>query len=266
MVESILQNLGLQENEIKVYLALLSVGNAPASVIGSRVNIPRSTSKYTCLQLAKKGLVIKTVKNNTFLFTAKDPESLYTLLERQRKEIDNKEKDLSLIFSELKKIYNPHSVLPKVTFYEGPENIKKMFADVLKENATIYSALYLEKDDQIESSMRDYLYNVYIPQRKKLQTRSFGLFNDNEATKAYQKLDQAMNRVSLLVPEKLFPFETCYHIYGNKVAFYSYKKDDITGVIIENTHIRNTQFSIFKLAWSYARMLKLNHQYKSVDI
>ena len=38
---------------------------------------------------------------------------------------------------------------------------------------------------------------------------------------AYRKLDKEMNRVSLLVSSEDFPFRITYHIYGDKVAFYS---------------------------------------------
>ena len=68
MIEETLKKLGLNEKEITIYLMLLKIGSVPASVLGQRTNITRSTAQYTCQQLAKKGLIHSIQKNNTFKY------------------------------------------------------------------------------------------------------------------------------------------------------------------------------------------------------
>lgn len=264
MLTTILQQLGLNETEIKVYLALLPLGTVPASVVAIRLGMPRSTAKYTCQQLVDWGLVTKTNKNHTFLFAAKDPESLYNILEKQKQEISQKEGEVSKILTELKKIYNPHTIIPKIRFFEGPENINKMLQDVLDDAKPLYGALNMEVD--FPPLIASYIWNTYIPERKRMFFPSWMLFNDNDLTRDYRKEDLDMNRISLLVPEKDFPFKICFHIYGDKVAFYSYEPTDLVGVIIEDSFIRDMQFSLFKLAWNYSRLLPANENYRKVEL
>lgn len=264
MLENVLQQLGLNENEIKIYLALLPIGTVPASVLGTRVGIPRSTAKYTCQQLTKKGLFTAVNKNNTFLYMVKDPQNLHNLLESERQLIQKKDDELGRVMGDLKNLFYSKAVLPKVQFFEGAEAITKMLEDVLKEQQPLYGAINLSSD--LHPVIASYFQKVYIPERKRLRFPSWMLFNDNDKTRAYAQDDFAMNRISLLVPEKDFSFDICFHIYGDKIAFYSYKSIDLVGVIIQDTYIRKMQFSLFKMAWNFAKALKENEHYRKVSL
>ena len=263
-LNELLKTLGLEHQEAKVYLTALSLGTSPASVIGKRCGIPRSTARYTCEQLVKKQLMVMTQKGNAKLFTAENPAKLKKLLELQYETIHLHELKLDSAMQNLLRLYNPNIILPKVRFYEGVEGIISMFDDALSENKPLYGALSIVED--MDERVMEYLNDVYTPKRAKLKNPAKILFNDNKLTREYRKNDAQVNRISLLLPEKDFPFDVCCHIYGDKVAFYSYKKGDLTGVLIEDVFIKNTQLSIFKLAWNYARQLRVNEQNKNIDV
>lgn len=260
MLEEILKSLGLNEKETTIYLTLLPLGSAPASVLGQRTKITRSTAQYTCQQLVKKGLLRSIEKNNTFIYAPEPPDKLLYLLDQEKKTLAHKEDQVHRIIGDLKSMINPQAVLPKVRFFEGVESMIQMLDDVLKENKPLYGALQINED--MHPEIFNYAWNIYTPKRKELKNPAWILLNDTPATREYRKNDAEVNRVSLLVPEEIFPFDACCHIYGNKVAFYSYKKTDVTGVLIENTFIHGTQFSLFKLAWNYAKALKINKDYQ----
>jgi sugar-specific transcriptional regulator TrmB len=264
MLIDVLKNLGLSETEVKVYTALLPLGTTPASTVGMRLNMPRPTAKYTCEQLQKKGLVTAFVKNSTFLYTAKEPEALHSILATERKQIEKKGNELEKVMGELKQLFNTEVQLPKVQFFEGAENINKVLEDALAEDQPLYGCLYI--DETVHPTVLEYVEKVYLPERKRKQSPTRSLFNDNPLTQDYRKHDADMNRISLLVPTDQFPFEICFHIYGKKVAFYSYRSEDLTGIIIEHPLIHNMQFSLFKMAWNFARSLKQNEAYKDVSL
>jgi hypothetical protein len=44
------------------------------------------------------------------------------------------------------------------------------------------------------------------------------------------------------------------HIYGDKIAFYSYLNSDLSGVIIENHNMAKSHLTLFKLAFEQARL------------
>jgi len=264
MIEKVLESLGLTEKEVAIYLALLPLGNAPASALGNRTGVNRSTAQYICQQLTKKGIIRSLQKNNTFIYSPESPEKLLYLIDQEKKQLEEKTEQTNRIIGQLKGMINPQAVLPKVKFFEGVEGLIEMFEDVLKPDLKLYGALRIDED--IHPDIAKYLAEVYTPRRIALKNPAWILFNDNVETKKYQQNDLVVNRVSLLLPLKEFPFDACCHIYDNKVAFYSYKKTDLTGVIIENSFIKQTQISIFKAAWNAAKKLKLNMKYKDVEI
>src|SRR3989344_9271625 len=102
LVDETLAELGLSKKEIAIYLALLSTGTAPASTLGKRTSITRSTAQYTCQQLHKQGLVQKVQKGNTYLFTPEPPEKLQLLLQKQKEALEQKEDRVNRIIGELK--------------------------------------------------------------------------------------------------------------------------------------------------------------------
>lgn len=264
MIQDILLKLGLNQTQIKIYLMLLKAGTSPASILGKRTNTPRSTARYTCQQLANKGIIIATKRNNTLLFTPKDPRDLNILLENDKKEIQEKEKKLNQAISELKNLYNPQIHLPKVTYYEGIDEVIKLIEDNLKTDGTTYSALKM--DEVFKNQLYDYVQNHYLSKAIKHGGQVRSIFCDNKLSKDYAKLNHKVNRISLFVPEQKYSFAQYFHIYDDSVVFLSSTKGQIYGVKIQDENTRNTQLAIFKLAWDYARTLKINEKYKDLTL
>lgn len=260
----LLKHLGLEHQEASVYIAALRLGTTPASTIAKRCKLPRSTARYTCEQLVDKQLMIETQRKNAKLFTAENPEKLKKLLEVQQAEIESKSRRLEGAMQDLKRIYNPYTVMPKMRFYEGVEGIIELANDFLKEGKTVFSVMTVT--DEMHPEIKGYMEEKYIPSRMAIGNESWSIFNDNEQTKNYQKKDEKMNRKSLLVPYHQFPFDSCMHIYGDKVAFYSYNIGDMTGVMIENSTLRKAQMSLFRLAWNNARKLEQNKKYANLEL
>lgn len=258
-LEQLLTSLGLEHQESKVYLQALTLGTSPASIIAKRCDLPRSTARYTCEQLVAKQLMIESQKGNTKLFTPENPEKLKKLLDLQQERLELRSQKLDSKLQDLKRLYNPYTVIPKMRFYEGVQGIIELVEDVFTEAVPIFGALSMT--EEMHPDIAAYVKETYVPKRRQTGQEAWMLFNDNKQTREYQKEDKTMNRVSLLVPYKDFPFDSCCHIYGNKVAFYSYNKNDMTGVIVENAIIHNTQLSIFRLAWEQAKARKENGQY-----
>lgn len=259
-IQKTLQSLGLIDKEIKTYLALLTIGTAPASLLGKRTGIVRSSSKYICDRLTHLGLFHAIPKKSTVYYNVEPPEKLFHLLDLERQTLDKKEAEIQKIINPLNALMNPNIIPPKIKFFEGVDEVIDLIGDVLKKPQTIYGALRI--DDKIHPQIAEYHEQIYIPKRIKLSNPAYMIFNNTLASRQYHTKDFEMNRISLLVDNNNFPFDTCVHIYEQKVAFYSYRIDDVTGVLIENKYIKNSLFSLFKLAWETAKKMAINKQYQ----
>ncbi|MCH2188554.1 hypothetical protein MK079_01850 [Candidatus Gracilibacteria bacterium] len=271
-IEQTLENLGLNINEVKIYMLGLQTGPAAASILAKKCGLPRSTVQYTCQSLVKKGVFSLCPKGNSFIFSPEDPEKLQSLIDKQYNSLDSKVRDLQHIMGDLKDMINPHASMPKVKYYQGVDGMIEMLNDSMKENGNkkdiksniAYSIKASNLD--INPEIMDYIEKTYVKNRIKNNVILKTILNEDDKNIQRQKEDKKANRISLLTPENLYHFPSTIQIFGNKVAFISSSKGDTTGVLIENSHISKSMLSIFKLAWDKARMLPINNQYKEIEL
>ncbi len=269
-INKTLSLLGLSEIESLVYLDLLKLGSAPASLVARRLKLNRSTTRYTLENLCQKRLTFQENRNEGFYFSAEDPEKILLLLQDEQQKLEQKESSVSQIIGELKNLKNPHVNVPKVRFFEGVEGVIKMYEDVLEEGkktkCTIYGYLHYD-EEEFHPEFKKFVKERYIPEREKTQNKAFMIFNNKKSDINYTGKDSSMNRVTLFVPTEDFPFKTCFHIYGDKIAFYSHLNSQYpSGVIIQHQVIKDDHLNLFKMAWEFAKKLPMNKHYKDITL
>lgn len=102
-VREALRDIGLTQNEIKIYLELLKLGTTSTGRIIRGTGIHGSKVYCGLERLAEKGLVSHVIVANTRHFKAVDPGRLIDFLEDKKKRIDEQEGEIKAILPELKK-------------------------------------------------------------------------------------------------------------------------------------------------------------------
>ena len=251
-ISNVLKDLWLNEKEIKIYLTSLSIGQSPSSILWQKHNIPRTTANYICQSLVDKWIMSTVQKWNSYLFSPESPDKLLVILNKEQERLSRKFSSTKQIIWDLKGIMNPYMKLPTVKYFTWVDGIIEILEDVFSSE---YDCLYwaLEISENMPAEIEKYVQEIYVSKRIKQGTKSQIIFNDNNKTIDYSKNDKKMNRTSVFVDKEIYPVDWCLHIYWNKVAFYSYKASDLTGILIENENIKNIMLSIFKLAWESAK-------------
>lgn len=253
MIKNVLQNIGLNEKEIEVYLSNLELGSQPASVIARRVQIPRNTTRFILDKLVEKGVIKKTKRANTQLYSPEEPKNLVNLLESQRVDlnagIDDKISQLNEVMAELESRYRPESTKPKVTFYEGDDGLKKVYEDTLKSSEDLRS---FASFDAMHGVLPDY-FKTYYQRRVKNKLHIRSIHPDSKLAKEKTKNDKKEMRDSRLIPHDKYDFTPEIQIYDNKISITSLKER--LGIIIESQEIYQAMANIFELAWNEASRL-----------
>ena len=123
MLEKYLQEIGLNEKEAAVYLALLQYDNASVIEIAGKTRINRSTT-YTILEsLARKGLSSETTVGKKTRYQAESPERLETFVERQKILLEEHSKRLKDIIPQIKSVQRESGEKPIVQYFEGRQGI-----------------------------------------------------------------------------------------------------------------------------------------------
>lgn len=251
-IEQVLEELGLTDKEPDVYLELIKISSAqPASIIAQRLKLNRTTVYKTLIKLSRLGLVTKTMRHGITCFLAEDPDkNLESLLMKKQNKLEYVTKLFTEALPEIKNMQKEELLTPKMRYYEGFEGVKRVYEDTLVEGETIYA---FENVEHMAFEIQDFLWKDYVPRRTEKDIFANVIVPDNPGNVRFKKQDKKSNRKTKFITAKDFPVEIEINIYGKKTSFFSYKHDEMFGVILESSAIANSMRAIFNLCWNLAR-------------
>lgn len=230
----VLENLGLREGEIKVFLDLLKYGNSPVSKIKERTQLHRTTIYDFLESLINKGIVSYIKISGVKFYSAKEPEILFNLIEE-------KSNMLKSVFDELKNIKNNNEESFSVEVFKGKEGFKYWLNDMVKEQKDVYG---FGIDEKIFSSKFKYEVAQYFQKRKNLEYKERLLTKENP-----DFLYKDMNTTYRYLPEKYFnPTPTV--VYSNKVVIIIWEPMHL--IIIKNSNLADSYKKNFEMLWTIA--------------
>jgi len=157
MEEEIFRELGFSEREIKVYLALLELGQTTVGPIAAKTRLQHSKVYQTLEKLIDRGLVSFVIKSKTKYFQAQNPKQILNMLKE-------KERSFSEILPKLQQKQHFSKEQQIATVYEGYKAIKSMFDSILDElNKNGYYYVFAFKDEYVSSEQASrFLRNIHM--------------------------------------------------------------------------------------------------------
>lgn len=153
-----LMELGLTDGESKAYMALLELGSSTVGPITKKTGISYSKIYEVLQRLCQKGLATFIVKQNTKYFQPANPTRLQDYLERQKSEVETREKKLKKILPHLTHSMQSSS-LQEAEVFVGFKGVHAaymhLFEDIESDTETMF--LYTHKDDYGAYSEKFYL-------------------------------------------------------------------------------------------------------------
>lgn len=242
MNKEILETLWLNENELIVYKEILSIGSTSALVISKRTNINKSTVRYICQSLEKKGVIFSIKKDSTFIYSAESPKRFLSILEKDKKKIEEKEKKMNTIIEYFETIKDKNNILPKVSFFEWKQWIKHLYQNILDLNKDIDS---IEDNGEMYQFFPEFV-DYFIAQRKKKKIHNRVICPSKNPININSKEE---HREVKMIDENVFPFSWDIKICWNHVSIISFKDDNSVGISITDEDIANNFRQIFDYIW-----------------
>lgn len=231
---NILTEIGLNNNEARVYLATLELGESTVLPISKKSGIKRTYCYDILTSLTQKGLISFIEKNHRRRYMAEDPKKIEQMLKLK---LDN----LSESLPELRSIFNKSTSKPKVRFYEGIEGLITVYDQLSNINSldAIGSPQYIEK----------YLKSHYkgqqtIPANAKIRDL---ITSDGQLGWYHHHYIKPHQQYHFL--PKWARLTTDLLIFDNKLALISYK-DTPHVITIEDSSIVETHKVMFELLWT----------------
>lgn len=243
-----LKNIGLTDNEAKVYLAMLELGPASVQEIAAKAGINRPTAYFQIESLKKHALVSIHNKGNKQVFMAESPEQLEHIIETEKKTIEQKQDELKKILPDLVSMFSASDTKPVVRYFEGKEGLVRMQDILLKSG--VKQVLGMSSLDDLGKVFPQH-GDSYVPQRVKKKIHSRFIYTSSQGP-ILKAGDKKVLRESRFIPKEKMPFTSDLTIFGNSVAIAALKNKP-TGIIIEHPEVAESFRSLFEFTWSLAK-------------
>ncbi len=225
--EQVLQNFGLTEAEVKLYLELLKGGEATATQLARKTNTNRTFTYDRLKKLLDSGLASSVVKDNKKYFQAAEPGHLLGILRE-------KEEQVKAVLPELEGLKAPAQVGPKVELFSSKKGIRTALNQVLREGreVLIHGSLRRFKEIMVE------YYDIWNTRREREKITAKVLTNDD--------LTIPLGVVDLLPEEEESSITT--FTFGNKVIICLWS-DIPVAILIESEGIAQDNRRSFYTIW-----------------
>lgn len=238
----ILSDIGLSENESKVYFAALSLGPATVLKIARAAEVKRTTVYSVVESLKQKGLMNIEVKGFKQLYVAESPEKLETVLEQRRAEFKNS-------LSEFMALYNLKGGESYIKYYEGLEAMKNVYEELLKDIQPHEDYLVVSAIEQWYKLDPDYFWD-FVERRSKLPIKVRMLFTDSkESRKRMKRYNFPNTQIKLLSPKT--KLTTNLVVIPKKVVIHQLTPP-IMAIVIENKSVVQMHKELFEIIWKVA--------------
>ncbi len=245
-----LKNLGFNDKEAEVYLALLELGPSAVREISLKSGLKKPTTYVILDELRKKEAVLFLPGAKKKLYSAKDPDSLF---EAAKLRLNQAFYDLPVL-KNLAKKGNRKAI---VTYYEGVQGYEQAMA--YKENEIIddgemlcYFASGQKVNPAMVHSIDEFMTRIT---RNGVKMRAFA--PDHESLRRWRSEDEENGRDVKVLPLDMYSATSSIDINRNFVRFTLF--DEEMFVIIENPEIAKIMRQIFEMNWGnvgfYQKML-----------
>jgi len=126
-----LKAFGLDEKEVRVYLAGLELGTASVLALSRRTGLPRTTLYPVLERLEHSGVFKVGKEKHTTVYVAESPDTLHHQLEERAARFVQTLPALSTICNSM------HEG-PGVTFYEGSDGFKRIWKSIIQSGVKEY--------------------------------------------------------------------------------------------------------------------------------
>ena len=240
-----LQEVGLSEKEVAVYLASLEIGSASVQDIAKKAGVNRATTYVMIEALSERGLMSTFVKEKKRYYRTENPERLVSMIRLQQEALKVREEEMAGLLPALLALYQKtHQVRPEIRYLEGEEGlqtVREMFLKLQGEFVQLVPYEEVKKQRVLHQSQGEHhqqLAQEAIPHRALIVVKDFSKGD-------LPKLPGGEVRV---LSQDKFPLKAEITIREDHVLIVSYGKS-LLSVVMVSQEIADSLRILFELGW-----------------
>ena len=238
-----LTDLGLSTNSAEIYLASLSLGPSSILFLARETGIKRTTIYSIVDDLIRKGLMRIEVRGFKKFFAAENPERLEHMLELRQKQIGK-------FLPELQALYNLKKGESIIKYYDGPEAVKSVYEEILREIQPHEEYLSVGNPTQWFPLDARYLENFMERRAELSRGLNFTirlLLKESEKAFDLKKYEKNYNEKIKILPKDV-SFSSNLIILQRKIVIHQLTAP-IKAIVVENESTAQLQRELFNIIW-----------------
>ena len=230
-----LKSLGLANGEIKVYSAILNIGNSSINSIHEKTGLERRAIYDIINKLIGKGLISYTTEKGKKTYQCSPINKIKQQIQEKEQEI----KFLKQKVPELEKIYNTSKPSTKFEIFRGKQGMKTIFEDMLnyKDVYVIGGGFYLINE-----------LPHFWPQYNERRIKAKCVWHNLVINELKNKIPETRLVDAKILPKEFSGNPIAILIYGNKVLNLSWGQNTFA-IIIEDKNMAENYKKYHKYLW-----------------
>jgi diketogulonate reductase-like aldo/keto reductase/sugar-specific transcriptional regulator TrmB len=251
-MENLLQQLGLTENETKVYLAFLKNGEKVAAEISRILKMDKSSCYRAVETLISKSLLIPNPKTRGTTYLAANPEVLKELITNKKIELETQFHSLNSFIEKIKNF----ATNQRVTYFTIEKGLQAHIScmedsinnnpeKIIREKFRSSNPLFRNKEYQ------QYIFSHYLKKRIKNHVVNRQL-QDLSIKDSYFEIETTSKKLlkELRILPSDFTDNTEFRIYNNTVEIINFdEKKEFTIIKITDEYISQLVKDMFDYIW-----------------
>jgi len=245
----ILQEIGLNESEVDVYLAMRQ-GIVRVQDIMKVTSRKRPTVYYAIDSLEKRGLVNKTGSTGDGSLRLAPLQRLFTIVEEKKRKTDDLLIDLGEMVAREKTQKSGTSERPSVAFYEGVDAVKNIIME------TLYCR---DKTIDVVAPSNNFFWQIgpdfvekYVDLRGRRGIKTRSLWENPTDPRVYKRYYKGLSDIRLLPTAMKGQFLTTTFLYDDKVLSISSLKNGYC-IVITSREYHDTMRAWFNGLWGASK-------------
>jgi len=260
MDERVLRELGLTKTEIKLYLALLKLGQSTTTPIIREAGIHAAKVYEYLDKLVEKGLVSYSLQSNRKHFTAASPKVLLSLIRDERRELAARKDRVERLLPELDRLRQTGKDAIFSETYEGLKGVKTIYEKILstlKRGGTQYIiGAPRIGNERIEGYLLE-----WHERRIKKGIQCKYIYDSN--VRDYGEVRERMAKTDVrYLPRKVIS-PVWIEVFGDNVVIGHIKGFNAMLLLIQDGVIAKSYLDYFKLLWRISKPVRALKAYNS---
>lgn len=243
-MENQLKELGLTDNEIKIYLFLLKYGETTTGAIIKQTSISNSRVYESLNSLIQKGLVTYNVQKDGKHFRAESPSKFLEIEQERKKKIES-------LIPQLKGLQASENKETTTAVYEGFEGFKTAFKKIIDDcprNETINILGFSEQ--QNNEKLRLFLTNQNLKSQEKKHQLRIILDSSSKQTLGKDRQKEKYTEVKYMPKGYISP--AAIDIFHDYVYIFLWEEKPFV-FMIKNKTIAESFKIYFNFLWKLAK-------------